>query len=423
MLKHFRPLLPAIALVVLALPADAQAPNAVAGPNVILSPFNFWSDPQMGRFYDPTAIVIGSNFFLYAHGGVYNFANGGPGSECSTTGEQILIFETPYTHDNIRSAAYGAPLYCASGCIHPAQGPWTYKGLASPCDSINHHYNAPGVFKSSVDGQYKMMIDETDNGTDWAAGDFKRTLLRTSSDGINWTAQQNPIGGATPPFLAQSTVNGQVVSVGFVKLVQGASEWWGTFVFGTSCDCALGRIRVFQNPSNVRGFVAYIWSIDSQWHAVNDDGTFNYYPADTNSSPGMHRVTIVSHLGGYEAWGDPDYFTPTQPLDPKDPGCAYGSPESTHLEANIQEGVADTTTPPPAMGAAVYVTSSLDTNSDHTKNWPLASQDTFGRMYPLRFDDNWGKYILFTSSLDHMCWNGLISSWRGLEILLTVFDK
>jgi hypothetical protein len=409
-------------------PVAAQAPNAVAGPNVILSPFNFWSDPRMGRFYNPAAIVVGSDFFLYVHGGAYSSANGGPGSDCATSNEQILIFKTPYTHDNIRSTAYGAPLYCASGCAHPAQGAWTYMGHANPCSpTVAHHYQLGSVFRSSWDNQYKLLVDETDNGTSWAAGNFKRTLLLTSADGVHWAPQANPGNGLTPPLLAQSTVGGQVVSVGEVSLVQGAAEQWGTFAFGASCDCVHGRIRIFQNAANPRGFVAYLWSTDNQWHAVNDDGTFNYMPAYFDGTMAINSINVVAHAGHFEAWGVPGYnFTPTQPLDPIDPGCNDGNGgKGIVMMATIAEGTADTVTPPPALGTPVYVTSSLDANPNHALDWPLATQDTFGRITPVRFDDAWGKYLLYSGSLDGVCWAGLLSgsTWRGMEVRLTVVDR
>jgi hypothetical protein len=423
-----RPLQLILVFLFLALPVAAQPPKAVAGPNVILSPFNFWSNPRMGRFYNPATIKIGSNFFLYVHGGAYNSANGGPGSDCATSNEQILIFETPNTRANLRSAAFGPPLYCA-GCPNPAQGPWTYQGHANPCSAVAHHYQLGSVFSSSWDGQYKLLMDETDidatgSATDWSKGDFKRILLQTSSDGIHWAPQQNHLNSATPPLLAQSTIGGQVISVGEASIVQGASEWWGTFAFGASCDCGHGRIRVFQNAANMRGFVAYIWSTDSQWHMVGDDGTFSFMPADMGASPYLGSINIISHLGQYQAWGTT--FTPTQALDPFDNGCNDGNGgRGAILTASIQEGTADTVTPPPPIGTPVYITSSLDTNATHSLNWPLATLDSFGRLYPVRFDDDWGKYLLYSSSLDGLCWAGLItdSSWRGMEILLTVVDR
>ncbi len=416
-----------LAATLLAGPAAAQAPNAVAGPNVILSPFNFWSDPKMGRFYQPVAIVVGSDFFLYVHGGVYTSSNGGPGNDCATTNEQILIFKTPYTRANIRSTAYGPPLYCASGCPHPAQGVWTYMGHANPCSpTVAHHYQLGSVFHSSWDNQYKLLVDETDDGTSWQAGNFKRILLLTSADGVHWAPQVNPGNGLTPPLLAQSTVGGQVISVGEMSLVQGATEQWGTFAFGQTCDCAHGRIRVFPSSVNPRGYVAYVWSIDNQWHAVNDDGTFNYLPMDMNGPMALNAINIVAHAGHYEAWGSPGYnFTATQPYDTIDPGCDDGSGgRGIVMMATIQEGTADTVTPPPALGTPVYVTSSLDTNADHTLDWPLATKESAGRLNPMRFDDAWGKYLLYTSSQDAMCWAGLLTgSARGTEVVLTVVDR
>lgn len=407
-----------------ALPVTGQAPNAIGGPVATLSPFNFWSDPSYGRFYNPAVLVVGGSFFLYVHGGVYHNANGGPGSTCATSNEQVLVFETPYTRANVRSPAFGPPLYCSSGCPHPAQGAWTYVGTANPCSSSTpHHYQVGSAFRSSFDGQYKLLIDETDcdmtgTCTDWANGDFKRILLMTSSNGATWTPQLDV------PFLAQSTIGGTVYSVTRMSIIQGASEWWGTFHFGTTCGCSLGRIRVFEAPSNVRGFVAYIWSTDSQWHAVNDDGTFNYVPMNTEL-PGMPLDVgaLVSHLGGYEAWGNP-YFTSNQPLDPKDHGCNDGSGnEATVYMSTIQEGTADTTSPPPALGTPEYITSSLDTNTNHQLNWPLPTLDSGGRGYPVRFDDTWG-YLLFTSSLDAMCWAGLLgNTGAGMGIVLTTVDR
>lgn len=393
-----------VALVALlsALGALAQAPNARVGPNKIISPWTYWpATPQAGRFYNPYGIVIGGNLFLYVQGGVYNSANGGPGSECPVSGEQILVFSAPYTFSGIRN-------------------PFTYRNIASPCYGVNHHYQVGSVFQSAWDGKYKLLVDETDVGTSIAAGNFKRTLLLTSSDGLSWSRQVNLHDGNTPPLIAQSVIGGLTVSVLEVALTQGASNWWGTFSFGTNvsgCDCALGRMKVVQDAANVRGFVVSIFGTDDQWHAVNDDGTFTFMPKDTNNATTpMKKVVLINHAGHWEAWGNT--FSQAQALDPMDPGCDDGSP---YRDSIVMATISEATT---VLGTPVYMTSSLNTNLDPKLNWPVATRNDLGRQYPWRFDDSWGKSIIYSGSTDRYCWaNGTNVGYRGTEILLTVLDS
>jgi len=168
----------------------------------------------------------------------------------------------------------------------------------------------------------------------------------------------------------------------------------------------------------VRGFVVYLLGTDGQWHAVNDEGTFNFMPKDINNpSTPMRRVTLVNHNGQYQAWGNT--FSTAQALDPIDPGCYDGvsGDRSSIVMASISE---NTTT----LGTPSYITSSLDANANRTLNWPLATQNAFGREYPWRFDDKWGKYIIYSASTDRYCWaNHSNNGFRAMEILLTVVDQ
>lgn len=354
-------------------PASAQS-TEIAGTNIIVSPWTYWADPRAGRFYNPAGIKIGNRYWLYVQGGRYLPVLTGPGSECLPLGEQILAFSNPWTHTGLRSH-------------------FTYEGLVSPCNTSapEVHYQLGSVFQSSWDLQYKMLIDETESGATYPE-DFKRVLLRTSTDGRSWTtlASQNP-------FLKQSVVGGTLVAPIEVALVQGSSDWWGMFLWGGAAN-KVGRIKVTQTPANPRGFVVYIFASDSIWRAVGDDGAISFLPANVATA---NQGSIVFDDGLYEYWHSGGTLQATT-------GCIDEVPGNSSLTLR-------TITEAGALGPLQTVTSSVR---------PMPTLNRYGRMYPFRHNDPNGKKLVYSASLDRMCeFDPAAWAWRGLEIVNTVVDN
>jgi hypothetical protein len=365
------------------------ASNETTSPIAVISPYTYWpTNPTKGRFYRPTGMQVGNEFFLYVQGGAYTSTTTGPGSEsCPSIGEKALLFKTPWTSTGLRSA-------------------YTYVKPVSPCktDVPNVHYQTGSVFRSSTDGKIKLLIDQSENGSDPLLGHFKKVLLGSSTDGMNFTWST---------FLRQSVVNGDTYSIDDVILVQATanSNWWGVFRYAhcTLCDGVesgatgfwnIGRIRVTMDASNPRGFVVYLYASDGTWKAVNDDGSFNFVPGTMWN---YFTRSIVLNNGAWEAWvEEPLGGTPTG-------GCEDGDPQSTSTFAY------QTITQTGAPGPLQTVTSS--TRAMPTKNG-------FGRLNPFRIQDMNGKRLLFSGSTDRLCLSGAtLQGFKGMEIVLTEVDN
>ena len=370
--------------------AKAQVLNEVQGPVTILSPYTWWSNPAAARFLETQVTHIGSNLYIYVGGGPFapfdasmkNF----PGWDCPL-GEKIMAFKIPFTFSGLRTQITSMN---------------NYIGTVSPCNTTepNVHYTLGGVFQSSWDGQYKMLINETVNGTAFADGDFKRVLLRTSPDGEHWS----PVGVQTAPFIQQSVVNGQLISITAPSMVQGATYWWGFFQFGSTCNCSTGRMRVTQAVSNPRGYVVSMLATDNTWHNVNDDGTFNFMPKDVEAGAawtllGPPLSYIVNGGGQYEVWA-----AANPPLTPTG-GCNNGGHQS------IAYGTTEDSDQP--MHNLQSITSSVRA---------MPTFNGAGRLGAARINDAQGKMLVYGASTDRYCTQtgGTGQGWKGAEILLTV---
>jgi hypothetical protein len=230
--------------------------------------------------------------------------------------------------------------------------------------------------------------------------DFKQTLLGTSSDGIHFTWST---------FLKQSVVGSGTYSTYLVKLVQatGNTNWWGTFWWAVCHVCdpknvcipcgdqvtAPGRIRVIMDPSNPRGYVAYILS-GGTWQAVNDDGTFNFAPDVTGD---ILTDSVIFNNGAWEEWGINQQCTATA-------GCYDGTPGdcSTFQYA--------TTNQLGGLGAIQNVFSS---------ERPMPTKNTLGRFSPFRMQDMNGVRLIYSMSTDRLCAEGLENGFHGAEIIVT----
>src|SRR3954447_11624437 len=154
--------------------ATAQTLNEVQGPVTILSPYTWWpANPAAARFLETQVMHIGSNLYIYVGGGPFAPFTGSnfPGWDCPL-GEKIMAFRVPFTFSGLRTQITSMS---------------NYIGTVSPCNTTepNVHYTLGGVFQSSWDGQYKMLLNETVNGTSFPSS-FKRVILMTSPDGEHW---------------------------------------------------------------------------------------------------------------------------------------------------------------------------------------------------------------------------------------------
>ncbi|HEX3552176.1 MAG TPA: hypothetical protein VIA62_02985 [Thermoanaerobaculia bacterium] len=352
-------------------------------PTAVISPWTYWpTAPTQGRFYRPTGIQVGNTYYMYVEGGAFTNTLTGPGSEsCPQIGEKILAFSTPWTSQGLRQ-------------------PFTYVAPVSPCISQpKAHFITGSAFRSSTDGQVKLLIDETYGGSQVQSGDFKETLLGTSSDGVHFTWST---------FLKQSVVGSGTYSTYLVKLVQatGNTNWWGTFWWAVCHVCdgtthlelgdqvtAPGRIRVIMDSTNPRGYVVYILS-GGTWKAVNDDGTFNFAP-DTTSD--ILTQSIVFNNGQWEEWGDTALCTAMD-------GCSDGTStdcSTFQYEVTNQGG---------GLGGVQMVTS---------MKRPMPTKNGLGRLGPFRMQDMNGVRLLYSSSTDRLCATGVNVGFPGSEIIVT----
>jgi hypothetical protein len=369
--------------------ARAQTPNEVQGPVTILSPYTWWpSNPAAARFLETQVMHIGSNLYIYVGGGPFapfvgtppNF----PGWDCSL-GEKIMAFKVPFTFSGLRTQITSMS---------------NYVGTVSPCNTSepNVHYTLGGVFQSSWDGQYKMLLNETVNGTSFPSS-FKRVILMTSPDGEHWSRVDTPVA----PFIQQSTVNGQLVSITTPSVVQGTTNWWGFFQFGTACNCSTGRLRVTQAVSNPRGYVVSMLATDNTWHNVKDDGTFDFMPKDVEAGApwtllGPPLSYIVNSGGQYEVWA-----AANPPLTPTG-GCNNGGHQT------IAYGTTEDSDQP--MHNLQSITSSVRA---------MPTFNGAGRLGAARINDAQGKMLVYGASTDRYCTQtGGGTGWKGAEILLTV---
>jgi len=371
-------LLSALLLALTAAPLDAATQEVSLTPTAVISPFTYWgSNPSQGRFYGPTGIRVGDEFFLYVQGGAYNTTTTGPGSECREVGEEVLLFKAPWTAQGLR-------------------GPFQYVRTITPCrtDVAQVHYSPGSVFKSTADNKYKLVVAETEGGSSPAEGHWKRTLLGSSADGVTWTWS---------PFIKQSSVGGVTYSVGGVTLVQASlnSNWWGTFLFGGSGQglWLVGRIRVVMDASNPRGYVVYLLAGDGAWRAVGDDGSFNFVPATAWGGPAelASPHSLVLNNATWEAWGDYSGLPATA-------GCEEGDPATT---ATFRYRVITQSGP---IGPVEEVTSSVR---------PMPSKNLYGRFSPFRINDMNGVRLLYSASTDRMYCGGQGAGYRGAEIVVT----
>jgi hypothetical protein len=377
--------------------AIADSKETTLAPTAVISPFTYWpNSPNSGRFYRPTGIQVGNSYFMYVQGGAFINVHTGPGSEtigpeaCPTIGEKILRFSTPWTGQGLRSTfnyTYG----------------W---GVVSPCDTDpSHqpvHFQTGSAFRSSTDGMVKLLIDETENGSNVMKGNFKKVLLGSSADGITFSWSQ---------FVQQSVVGGRTYSIYLVKLVQAtaSSNWWGSFWWASCSPCdgtqrpadvvtAPGRIKVIMDPTNPRKYVVYLLS-GGAWQRVNDDGTFNFVPDSSND---ILTQSIVSNNGAWEEWGDNQSCTAQDGCYmPPTPACSTFQ----YFWTTQEDGT---------HGPLQTVTSAVR---------PMPTRNGNGRLGPFRMQDMNAARLLYSSSGDAVCALGEDTGFAGSEIIVTELNN
>lgn len=353
-----------------------------SGPWVTASPYTYWSNPTQGRFYNPHGVLTASELLLFVQGGAYVNVFTGPGSECSH-GEQVLLFSAPRTGGGVRSH-------------------FTYRGIVSPCERVpgatNVHYTNGSVFKSEWDNQYKLLISETENGATFSEGDFKRVLIGTSSNGYTWS-------WSAVPFIQQSTVQGQRISVIEVTLVQepGGGDWWGVFNWGVNHAAQMGQLKVERDPWNVRGFVVKILDENDQWRTVADDGSFDFKPK--NIWGNFQRAgSIVFNNGQYELW--------VSRKVPASQGCPNSDPGDTDGSTFAYRTITKDGYLGPVQGVYSYLRA-------------MPTLNNFGRLFPYRWNAGGGGKYLYSASADRICQEGRdrFPGWHGMEIVATLVNN
>lgn len=396
-MKH---LLFVLMLIIIAGPALAAANESSSSqPTAVISPYTYWpSTPTSGRFYRPTGIRVGNELFLYVQGGAYINVATGPGSEacgcntnpttCKRSGEQALLFKAPFTAVGLKSN-------------------FTFVRTISPCEPNKEgvHYQTGSVFRSSTDNKIKLLIDQTEGGANPTSGHFKRVLLGSSSDGVqfSWTT-----------FLKQSVVGGVTYSINDVVMVQATanSNWWGVFQWAqcTRCDgtdgsgfVRQGRIRVTMDPTNVRGFyVEILAGSATTWARVNDDGSFNFVPFNTQG-PDVKSIiyTNFNNNPTWEAWA-------------KTAGTAVGGCEDEPGVANPKTTASFSYYP---VMQGLHTTPQLQPVTSSVRAMP--SRNGTGLVHPFRIQGLNAANLLYSTSTERICLAGQQEAFRGAEIIYT----
>ena len=281
------------------------------------------------------------------------------------------------------------------------------------------HYASGSAFRSA-DGKIRLLIDETARGSGPAHGHFKRVLLGTSSDGINFDWKT---------FLRQSMLpTGERISISDVILVKAVNgNWWGFFRWGSCTTCNgkgeenntglwyQGRILVTMNAANPRGFVVYLRNEADAWQQVNDDGSFNFRPLQTGQ-PYQAR-SLVQNAGTWELWSF-DWLGSAS--DPNECDDEIVNPPTGET---LSRFVYQTVTPSGGYGAATGLERLAGMR-------PMPSLNSSGRNWPWRVQDMNGKRLLYSVSTDRNCNRlrdagntGKVDQFRGAEIVVTEIDN
>jgi hypothetical protein len=347
----------------------------------VISPDDYIDVDQLdllrGVAYNPSAIQVGKELFVYVQAITLDpDARPNLPWDWCPDGENVVRFHTPFTSAGLRRR-------------------FQVGNRVSPCfGGGSTHYGVGGVLFSSWDSQYKIFLDRAYPDQVFAAGHFKEIWMRSSPDGINW---YDPPG--VNPFVRQSQVGPDLISIIDVTLTAAGSRWWGFFVFGTIEANKVGRMRVIRAPLNARGFVVQMLS-GGLWKNVKDDGSFDFKPDSVWSG---FPNSIIWNDGQFEVW--------TGSFASATAGCDDG--------IDADGTLAYRTATESGMGPLQSLSSAV--RAMPSRNWT-------GRMFPARLNHGAEK-ILLSASTDRACetfdfwpgdWHG--ANWAGMEIVLTVLD-
>lgn len=371
------PVLAGFLFMLLLVPVAARAANETSGPYIVITPEDYANvgdglDLVRGSFYNTTGVVIGSTLHIFIQGGL--FSGEVPWQDC--WGDKVIRFANPFTSTGVRSR------FALGGRVSPCYGTE---------EQTQTHYGLGTVVQAPWDGQYKIFLDRTENGAEFAEGDFKEILIGTSATGTAWSYP-----ASINPLVKRS--NG--ISIIDVTLTAASDRLWGLFQFGTVAPDKVGRMQILPTEKSPRGFIVEIRS-GGIWRTVADDGSFNFTPDNVWS--GGNPNGIVSSGGAIQVWSGSGSSTATQ-------GCNDPYPGGSTF---VYRTATQTT-----LGGIQQVTSEVR---------PMPTTSNFGRTFPYRVDRGSEK-LLFSTSADRACetlpnnWPGF-SPFRGMEILLTVLDE
>lgn len=320
-------------------------------------------------------------------------------------GDTVILFETPWTHEGLRSpfSIVGriSPCICTSeGC----PGAW--------CDCSAPEKLSFGVgsaLRSNHDDNYYIFLDKVRATDDLANGDFFEVIVGKSANGRdNWEYPAN-----INPLLRQSTVpagcteNCEVISVFDVTLTAGDERWWGFFKWAKLGSWATwsGRIRVLLDASNPTDLQVEILS-GGLWQPVNSDGTFDFMPDEVS----VGANSIVSDGAYYQAWSHE--HIPDSLVDPPQ-GC-------NHDEDPVE---------PQNQGSRIYYSEVTEgevrggVSELESRIRPNPSLNVTGRAFPFVLTDDEGDRLLYSASSDTTCEaqedKFYKCNWCGIDIVLT----
>lgn len=338
-----------------------------------------------GAFYNVTGIQVGSEFYLYAQGGLFNGGPLGPGQAECKFADRIFLFKAPFTSSGTKGQFQFVRRITDCTSFTNNQG-----------ESQNHAYGPGQVF---YDGEYRLLVDRSDTV------DFKEIHLGTSSDGINWTWE----------YMFRSTSNIEILSP--VLLTRSPTnchcnpfchchtKWWGFLNFNTPTSQGVARMEVDWGPEYPRGFRVSIWS-GSQWKHVDDvTGEFSFTP--DNVWPGIGVKTLFKNGDHFELWGYKN--VPHNGCAPCMGDYDNGFAGTTFVFREVDDDFSFQ--PPEAVFSTVRC---------------MPSDGHVGRLYPFRVNGPAGEKFLFSSSNDqNICSDdpAMFNEFVGMYTLATQVDQ
>jgi len=337
-------------------------------------------EPTGGAYINPTGILIGSTFHLYVQGGQDQAHwSSTPWPDC--VGDQLLLFRTSNTASNLVAEFPTGTVRRITPCLgdSPSQYPLH---SSDPVFDVDHHWTLGNVFFAA--GHYRI-VSAASNYPE--ASEFSELVWGRSSDGLNWYWEpfiKSTAGYNMPEVLLEYSHTGFICVPGGSCTTFTHLSGYFRFTFA-----GVGRMKVAISSVYPRGFRVSILANNGQWLSVDDwTGEFSFTPMDIWPNDSARPKSIVSNGSTLELWAavDPHYLPGCCPSC----GCDYydsgGGPGSFAFRTINSDGT---------LGSAQPLYSNLRC---------MPSPYREGRLYPFRYNDSFGRKLLYSvTNDDNIC--------------------